>query len=88
MVGHKVKIHSQQTHFLFGDSTCSWGYDTCMSCGWKEGFGWGEEVREKGSVKQTIKEQTPVIFSLENYRLKNSFTLLENNNLFQVFKIA
>ena len=37
----------------FGDS--SWGYD--MSCGWKEGLGcyqgWGEEVSEKGSVKQT-----------------------------------
>ena len=37
--------------FLFGDS--SWGYDTCMSCGWKEWLGWGEEVSEKGSVKQT-----------------------------------
>ena len=24
-----------------------------MSCGWKEGFGWGEEGSEKGSVKQT-----------------------------------
>ena len=24
-----------------------------MSCGWKEGPGWGEEVSEKGSVKQT-----------------------------------
>ena len=23
-----------------------------MSCVWKEGFGWGEEVIEKGSVKQ------------------------------------
>ena len=31
-----------------GDDTC-----TCMSCGWKEGLGWGEEVSEKGSVKQT-----------------------------------
>ena len=26
---------------------------TCMSCGWKEGLGWGVEVSEKGSVKQT-----------------------------------
>ena len=35
----------------FGDS--SWGYDTCMSCGWKEGLGWGAEVSEKESVKKT-----------------------------------
>ena len=51
MVGHKVKIQSQQIPFLFGDS--SWGYDTCMSCDWKEGLGWGEEVSERWSVKQT-----------------------------------
>ena len=48
-MGHKVKIQSQQTPFLFGDS--SWGYD--MSCGWKhrpfkglcwkQGLGWGED---------------------------------------------
>ena len=36
-----------------GDS--SWGYDTCMSCVWKEELGWGEEVSEKGSLKQTTK---------------------------------
>ena len=24
-----------------------------MSCGWKQGLGWGEELSEKGSVKQT-----------------------------------
>ena len=24
-----------------------------MYCGWKEGLGWGEEVSEKGTVKQT-----------------------------------
>ena len=52
MVGHKVKIQSQQTPFLFSDSSC--GYDTCMSCSWKEGLGWSEEVSEKGSVKQTM----------------------------------
>ena len=39
--------------FLFGDSI--WGYDTYMSCGWKKGLGWDEEVSEKGSVKQTSK---------------------------------
>ena len=40
--------------FLFGD--CSWGYD--MSCGWKEGLGWGKEFSEKGSVKQTSASHT------------------------------
>ena len=50
MVGHKVKIQSQQTPFFFGDSI--WGYD--MSCGWKQGLGWGEQLSEKGSVKQTM----------------------------------
>ena len=30
-----------------------------MSCGWKVGLGWGEEVSEKGSVKQT---KTKVVF--------------------------
>ena len=30
-----------------------------MSCGWKQGLGWDEEVNEKGSVKQTnISENT------------------------------
>ena len=37
---------------IFGDSR--WGYDTCISCGWKEGLGWSEEDSEKWSVKQTI----------------------------------
>ena len=44
-----------RTVTLFGDS--SLGYETCrpMSCGWKEGLGWGEEVKsEDGYVKQTI----------------------------------
>ena len=36
------------------------GYDTCMSYGWEEGLGWGEEVSEKGSVKQTNKTQTRI----------------------------
>ena len=39
IVGHKVKIQSQQTPFLFGD--ISWGYG--MSSGWKQGIGWGKD---------------------------------------------
>ena len=48
--------------FLFGDS--SWAYDTCMSCGWKEGLGWGEEVSEKGSVKQTKDIHTAALYAI------------------------
>ena len=25
-----------------------------LSCGWKQGLGWGEKLCEKGSVKQTF----------------------------------
>ena len=57
MVGHKVKIQSQQTSFLSGDS--SWGYD--MFCGWKQAWlSWGASIKlsEKGSVKQTMYGET------------------------------
>ena len=39
MVGHKVTIQSQQTPFLFGDIVVG----DMMSCGWKQGLGWGED---------------------------------------------
>ena len=52
MVGHKVKIQSQQTSFLSGDS--SWGYDVLWFGNKLGSAGVGIKLSEKGSVKQTI----------------------------------
>ena len=68
MVGHKDKLQSQETPFFLGNR--SWGYD--LFCGWKQGLRWVEELREKGSVKQSSVYPTS--------RLRKIILYIKNNN--------